>query len=60
MISEFQRTVLENEIAELREKFNGDFMHDIEIGDEIHRREMILNGVIPINGEGDECLFCGS
>jgi len=60
MIPDFQKRVLENEIKDLQDKLTGDFMADLEIKDEIHQRDMILNGVIPASGDGDECLFCGS
>ena len=45
------------EIARLEKTMTGNFLKDVEIGDEIHALSMKLNGVKSIN---DECPIDGS
>lgn len=58
MITNFQRQVIETEINELQNSLSGDFMADMEIKDQIHQKEMKLNGVERASGDPEGCEFC--
>tara|TARA_B100000963_G_scaffold73617_1_gene61575 strand:- start:46 stop:213 length:168 start_codon:yes stop_codon:yes gene_type:complete len=47
------------QIDEPKSKISGDMMSDMEIRDQIHNLEMILNGVKPEDSHFD-CIGCGS
>ena len=50
---------IQKSIESLKSKLTGDMMKDMEIRDEIHNLEMILNGTKPTDSHFD-CVGCGS
>ena len=52
-------TEIQSKIDELKSKLSGDMMSDMELRDQIHNLEMILNGVKPEDSHFD-CIGCGS
>ena len=47
------------QIYELKQQLTGDMSKDMDIRDQIHRLEMILNGVKPTDSHFN-CIGCGS
>ena len=50
---------IQSQITELESKLTGDMFSDMEIKDKIHKLEMKLNGVKPVDSHID-CIGCGS
>ena len=52
---------LEKKIEELKGRLNGEIFHDMAIKDEIHRLEMKINNVEPLDGSCEiGCDSCGA
>ncbi len=54
-----EKSVLEQEIAQLEASLTGDMFADMDIKDKIHNLKMKLEGIRPGNSE-IECVGCGS
>ena len=50
---------IQDSIELLKSKLTGDMMKDMDVRDEIHNLEMILNGTKPADSHFD-CFGCGS